>query len=116
MTVSAEAQSARRERRRAYALIAPAALWTICFFLLPTLAIFRLSFFEKSGGKLADTPSLANYRRFMEQSYFLDSLWTTLELTAIVLVLSLLLAYPWSWRQTGSSTQRCSGSGSCQSR
>jgi spermidine/putrescine transport system permease protein len=94
VAASPEIQRARRDRRRALALVAPAVLWTLCFFLLPTLAIFRLSFFEKSGGSLAEAPSLANYERFFEQSYFIDSLLTTLELTAIVLVLSLLLAYP----------------------
>lgn len=94
MAISPEEKRARRDRRRAYSLVAPAALWTLCFFLLPTLAIFRLSFFEKSGGDLAEAPSLANYRRFFDQSYFTDSLWTTVELTAIVLILSLLLAYP----------------------
>ena len=94
MSTTPEKQRARRDRRRAYALVAPAALWTLCFFLLPTLAIFRLSFFEKTGGTLAETPSLANYERFFEQSYFIESLWTTVGLTAIVFVLSLLLAYP----------------------
>lgn len=74
---------------RGLALAAPALLWTAGFFVLPTLSILFLSFFEKG----SSTPSLANYRRFLEQDYFRQSLWNTLELTAIVTVLSLLFAY-----------------------
>ncbi|MCX8102214.1 MAG: ABC transporter permease [Geminicoccaceae bacterium] len=74
---------------RGLVLAAPALLWTAGFFLLPTLSILFLSFFEKG----SSTPSLANYRRFLEQDYFRQSLWNTLELTAIVTVLSLLFAY-----------------------
>ena len=94
MTLSPEHLMARRDRRRGLALLAPAALWTLAFFLLPTLSIFWLSFFKKSGGRLSETPTLANYERFIDQGYFRASLFNSLELTAIVVVLSLPLAYP----------------------
>lgn len=77
------------EALRGSALAAPALVWTAGFFLLPTLSVLVLSFFEKGGSE----PTLANYRRFFEQDYFRQSLWNTLELTAIVTVLSLVLAY-----------------------
>lgn len=83
------ANGTARDALRGSALAAPALVWTLGFFLLPTLSVLVLSFFEKGGNE----PTLANYRRFFEQDYFRQSLWNTLELTAIVTVLSLVLAY-----------------------
>lgn len=94
VTVSPETMAARRERRQGLLLVAPAALWTFAFFLIPTLSIFWLSLFKKSGGRVGDEMTLANYERFVSQGYFRESLFNSLELTAIVAVLSILLAYP----------------------
>jgi spermidine/putrescine transport system permease protein len=91
---SPEAERERRERRAGFALVAPAALWTLAFFVLPVLATVALSFFTKEGGRLSDTPSLANYARLVEQGYFLASVWNSLLVTAAVTVLSIALAYP----------------------
>lgn len=94
MTISPEILTMRRQRRQGVALVAPAAIWTLAFFLIPTVSIFWLSFFKKSGGRIGEDPTLANYQRFLDVSYFRESLFNSLELTAIVAVLSLLLAYP----------------------
>jgi len=75
-------------------LVAPAALWTVAFFLLPTLSILWLSLYEMKGGKVGEAMSLANYRRFAEQGYFWQSLVNSLVLTGLVTVISLALAYP----------------------
>ncbi|MEM8813799.1 MAG: ABC transporter permease, partial [Pseudomonadota bacterium] len=83
-----------RERRRGFLLVAPAALWTVAFFVVPTVSILALSFFRKIGGRVDDTVTLANYERFASQSYFFNSLLNSLEVVALVTVLSVLLAYP----------------------
>ena len=41
--------------------------------------------------------TLANYARFFERSYFHRALLNSLEVTALVTVLSILLAYPLAW-------------------
>ncbi len=84
----------RIARRRGLMLVAPAALWTTAFFLLPTLSILGLSLYEMEGGRVSDTLTLANYQRFAEQGYFLQSLVNSLILTGLVTVISLALAFP----------------------
>ena len=81
-------------RRQGLALVAPAALWTVAFFLLPVLSILGLSLFAMEGGKVGADLTLANYHRFSGQSYFWQSLLNSLILTAVVTVASLALAFP----------------------
>jgi spermidine/putrescine transport system permease protein len=90
----AERAVAQRDRRRGYGLVAPAALWTLAFFLLPTLTVAGWSFLRKEGSGYAPGLSLDNYARFLEQDYFWKALINSLEITALVTALSLLLAYP----------------------
>lgn len=92
--LSPEIQLDHIARRRGLMLVAPAALWTVVFFLLPTLSILWLSLYEIEGGKVGETMSLANYRRFAEQGYFWQSLVNSLVLTGLVTVISLALAFP----------------------
>jgi spermidine/putrescine transport system permease protein len=91
---SVELQGARRDARRGLALALPASLWTLVFFLLPSAAIALWSFFRREGGVLITTPSLDNYRRFIEQDSFHIALWNSLEVTLLVTLLAVLLAYP----------------------
>ncbi|WP_445678844.1 ABC transporter permease [Radicibacter daui] len=95
--VTPERKAARRQAVRGLALAAPAALWTFAFFLLPTLAIALWSFFRQQGRELVTVPGLDNYRRFFEQSAFVKGLWNSLEVTLLVTVFSVLLAYPLAW-------------------
>ena len=92
--LSPETALDRIARRRGLMLVAPAALWTTAFFLLPTLSILGLSLYEMEGGRVGDTLTLANYQRFAEQGYFLQSLVNSLILTGLVTVISLALAFP----------------------
>ena len=80
--------------RRGLLLIAPAALWTVAFFLLPTLSILWLSLYEMEGGRVGEVLTFANYRRFAAQGYFWQSLVNSLVLTGLVTVISLALAFP----------------------
>lgn len=95
--VSVEARGARRDARSGLALAAPALLWTTVFFLLPSGAIVLWSLFRREGAKLVTDPSLDNYRRFLETDSFRLALWHSVEVTALVTVLSVLLAYPLAW-------------------
>lgn len=94
---SVEAQGARRDARRGLALAAPAVLWTAAFFLLPSGAVVLWSLFRREGAELLTEPSLDNYRRFLDTDSFRLSLWNSVEVTLLVTVLSVLLAYPLAW-------------------
>ena len=93
-TPSPEAALDRIAARRGMWLVAPAVLWTLAFFLLPTLSILGLSFYEAQGGRAAGALTLANYERFAAQGYFWQSLVNSLILTGLVTVISLALAFP----------------------
>ena len=80
--------------RRGLLLIAPAALWTVAFFLLPTLSILWLSLYQMEGGRVGEVMTLANYQRFAAQGYFWQSLVNSLVLTGLVTAISLALAFP----------------------
>jgi spermidine/putrescine transport system permease protein len=94
---SVEARGARRDARRGLVLAAPAVLWTVAFFLLPSGAIVLWSLFRREGAELLTDPSLDNYRRFLDTDSFRLSLWHSIEVTLMVTVLSVLLAYPLAW-------------------
>ncbi|MFN7286183.1 MAG: ABC transporter permease [bacterium] len=91
---SPEQAQDRADRTRGLILVAPAALWTLAFFLVPTVSILGLRFYEKTGASLSDTATLANYQRFVTQDYFWQSLINSLEVTVLVTLLSLMLGYP----------------------
>jgi spermidine/putrescine transport system permease protein len=95
--VSVEALGARRDARRGFALAAPALLWTTAFFLLPSGAIVLWSLFRREGAELVTDPSLDNYRRFLDNDSFRLAMWNSIEVTLLVTVLSVLLAYPLAW-------------------
>lgn len=84
----------RAESRRALAFVAPAILWTIAFFVLPFVVMAALSLAERQGRDVIYGLNLANYAAFFEKPQFLRALVVSLEITATVTILSILLAYP----------------------
>jgi spermidine/putrescine transport system permease protein len=75
-------------------LVAPALLWTLAFFLLPLVIMAVYSLWQRVGSTLVTTLSLTNYIAFFERSYFLQALINSLEVTAVTVFISVLLAYP----------------------
>ncbi len=90
----APTRAARRDAWRGLLLAGPALVWTICFFALPSAAIALWSLFTREAGVLVTTPTLANYRRFIEQDAYTMALQHSLSTTLLVTALSVLLAYP----------------------
>lgn len=82
---------------RGWALLTPALLWTLLFFMMPLLIMGTYSFWERAGMKLVRSVSLANYEKFFDKTYFVGSLINSIEVTVIVTVISVLLAYPLAW-------------------
>jgi len=72
----------------------PALVWTAAFFVVPIAVMLMESFWQRLGGKIVATWTLANYAKFFARSYFYEALLNSLEVTLIVTVVSILLAYP----------------------
>ncbi len=86
-----------RERRRSWALLAPAVLWTAVFFLLPFAIMVAMSLWQRTDDGIERTWSLVNYLTFFGNPTYIEALFNSLEITLIVTALSILLAYPLAW-------------------
>lgn len=84
-------------KRRGWALLAPAFIWTLAFFFVPLVIMAVYSLWERAGMKLVRSVSLANYEKFFEKTYFIGSLVNSIEVTCTVTLISVLLAYPLAW-------------------
>jgi spermidine/putrescine transport system permease protein len=82
---------------RALGFAAPALLWTIGFFVLPFLAMALMSLWSLSGPAIDRTPSFDNYRQFFDNPSYFRAMTNSLEVTLIVTIVSILLAYPLAW-------------------
>lgn len=76
-----------------WALVSPALLWTLVFFVLPFIAMAVLSLLEQDGGQA----TFANYRQFFQNPSYWRALANSLEVTLLVTIISVLLAYPFAW-------------------
>ena len=81
------------QARIGWASVTPALLWTLVFFVVPFVAMAVASLFPEGGSGL----SLANYTQFFTNPSYWLALVNSLEVTALVTVISILLAYPFAW-------------------
>ena len=87
----------RAERRKAWAFALPGLLWTALFFLVPFAYMVAISFWTRQGREIVATWTLDNYVAFFAKAHFFKGLVVSLEITATVTVISVLLAYPLAW-------------------
>lgn len=80
------------ERALPWALVSPALLWTLIFFVLPFIAMGAVSLTTMDGGF-----TLGNYAQFFANTSYRQAMINSLEVTAIVTIVSVLLAYPFAW-------------------
>ena len=85
---------AARERRAGWGLVAPALLWTAAFFILPFVAMLALSFAHMEGREVVPGFDPGNYIRIFTDWTMLKALINSLEITVVVTVVSVVLAYP----------------------
>ncbi|MFO1090949.1 MAG: ABC transporter permease [Hyphomicrobiales bacterium] len=78
-------------RAPGWAAVTPALLWTLLFFVVPFIAMAGVSLVTQDG------TGFGNYRQFLDNPAYTRALWNSLEVTAIVTVVSVLLAYPFAW-------------------
>lgn len=77
--------------------VLPALAWTLAFFVLPFLLMACYSLWRFEGGKVLRVWTFENYEAFFARPHFHEALVNSLEVTALTVVLSVLLAYPLAW-------------------
>ncbi|MEF3046505.1 ABC transporter permease [Pseudotabrizicola sp. L79] len=80
--------------RLGWGLVAPALLWTAGFFLLPFAAMVAMSFARMEGRAIVPAFDPGNYVKLFTEPAMLRALTNSLEITALVTVISVVLAYP----------------------
>ncbi len=89
--------SEKSEIRKAWFFVGPALAWTVAFFVVPFAFMAAMSFASRVGRKIVYSWDLGNYINFFEKSHLLKGLFVSLEITLLVTVISVLLAYPLAW-------------------
>lgn len=77
-----------------WGLVAPALIWTGAFFVLPFAAMVALSFAHMEGRTIVRGFDVGNYVRAFTDWTMVKALVNSLEITVIVTVVSVVLAYP----------------------
>ena len=78
----------------AWPFIGPAVAFTGLFFAIPFAVMALTSLWRYGGGGIVRTLSFANYEKFFATESYLRALINSLEVTALVTLVSVLLAYP----------------------
>ena len=81
------------DRALPWVLVTPALLWTLLFFVAPFVAMALLSLNLQGSEGL----TIANYTQFFANPSYYRAMINSLEVTGIVTVISVLLAYPFAW-------------------
>lgn len=82
---------------RGWALVAPAALWTLLLFAVPFAVMAAMSLARLEGRELVWGLDLSNYAALAAQPFLRRAFVVSLEITLTVTVVSVLLAYPLAW-------------------
>ncbi|MER9074619.1 ABC transporter permease [Mesorhizobium sp. M0904] len=85
--------AANSGRALPWALVTPALGWTLLFFVLPFVAMAVSSLTAHEGGGF----TLSNYSQFFANPSYWQAMVNSLQVTAIVTIISVLLAYPFAW-------------------
>lgn len=86
-----------RSAGKAWLLVLPAVLWTFAFFVVPFAFMVVMSLWRRSGMRIVHSWSLDNYAAFFAKPHFLEGLRNSLEITLVVTLVSVVLAYPLAW-------------------
>ena len=84
--------SASRKDILPWALVSPALLWTLLFFVLPFIAMGIISLMAMEGGF-----TFGNYGQFFANPSYRLAMVNSLEVTVSVTIVSVLVAYPFAW-------------------
>jgi spermidine/putrescine transport system permease protein len=79
--------------RAGWFAVSPALIWTVLFFVVPFMGMIAMSLVSKQTGLWG----LSNYSQFFTSPSYWRAMTNSLEVTAMVTVISVLLAYPFAW-------------------
>jgi spermidine/putrescine transport system permease protein len=79
--------------RAAWFAVSPAVIFTLLFFVVPFIGMAIMSLVSKQTGQW----SLANYSQFFTNASYWRAMTNSLEVTGLVTLISVLLAYPFAW-------------------
>jgi spermidine/putrescine transport system permease protein len=80
-----------------WVLLVPALGFVLLFFAAPFLAMLLTSLGQVTENGVEPLAGLQNYAQFFENASYWQALVNSLEVTFIVAVISVLLAYPFAW-------------------
>ena len=75
-------------------LVLPQTIWIILFLIIPLAIIIVFSFWTYTGSGASPEFTIKNYLDFFQSTKYLKTLYLTLKLTIITMVLTLLVGYP----------------------
>ena len=79
--------------RAGWFAVSPALIWTVLFFVVPFIGMIAMSLVSKQTGLWG----FSNYGQFFTSPSYWRAMTNSLEVTAMVTVISVLLAYPFAW-------------------
>jgi spermidine/putrescine transport system permease protein len=80
-------------KRAGWFAVSPALIFTLLFFVVPFIGMGLMSFVTKQTGFW----SLDNYKHFFANPSYWRAMTNSLEVTALVTLISIALAYPFAW-------------------
>src|SRR5687768_18442027 len=86
-------QPGSSQRLLPWALVTPALGWILIFFVLPFIAMAVSSLTDLGAGGW----TFGNYGQFFANPVYRQAMENSLEVTVIVTIVSVLLAYPFAW-------------------
>ena len=94
---TAESQAQARARLSGFAFTLPAVAWVVVFFAAPLviMAAYSLMPLDSQGGP--GPISFNGYRAFLGENAYTAALWNSIVTTLIVVIVSILLAYPFAY-------------------
>jgi spermidine/putrescine transport system permease protein len=92
-----EQRAAAEQRRVGLGFTLPAVAWILLFFAAPLIIMAVYSLLPLTSDGSPRQWSLKAYRDFFGESAYRQAIWNSAVTTATVVVISLLLAYPFAW-------------------
>lgn len=83
--------------RRGWCYVSPALLWTLAFFVVPVGLMAVTSLWARVDGETVAVWNLDNYFEFFAKPHIRKALVNSLEITVLVTLISVLIAYPFAW-------------------
>ncbi|GAB2178842.1 ABC transporter permease [Dongia sp. agr-C8] len=97
MVSSNEARAASHARLAGFGFTLPAVAWILLFFGAPLVIMAVMSLLPLTADGSPSQLSFKAYTDFFNQPAYVEAIWNSVITTAIVVVVSLLLAYPFAY-------------------